>query len=116
MKKLMFLLFIIFTVNLNAEEFGIIKGKVTDADTGDPIYGANIAVLNTTLGTYTDTNGKFKLEKVPQGTYSVRASYIGFQSIIINQVIVGPNSTAEIDIKLSVQSIENEVLRFMRAG
>jgi Ca-activated chloride channel family protein len=108
MKKLMFLLFIIFTVNLNAEEFGIIKGKVTDADTGDPIYGANIAVLNTTLGTYTDTNGKFKLEKVPPGTYSVRASYIGFQSIIINQVIVKPNSSAEIDIKISAQSIEND--------
>ncbi len=52
-----------------------ISGVVTDMD-GEPIIGANVAVVGTTIGTVTDIDGRYTLN-VPSGSV-LRVSYIGF--------------------------------------
>ena len=37
---------------------GSVSGRVTDADTGDPLVGANVLVVGTNLGAATDVNGE----------------------------------------------------------
>jgi len=56
---------------------GQIKGKINDQN-GLPLIGANIVIENTTIGTTSDVNGKFKLEfdKLP---VNIKVTYIGFQ-------------------------------------
>jgi hypothetical protein len=56
----------------------IIKGKVTDANSGDPIPFVNIVFVNTTIGVTTDFDGLFEL-KTTTPTDSLMASYVGYK-------------------------------------
>ncbi|MDC3104091.1 carboxypeptidase-like regulatory domain-containing protein, partial [Flavobacteriales bacterium] len=56
---------------------GNINGKINDQN-GLPLIGANIVVENTTIGTTSDVNGKFKLE-VDKLPVNIKVTYIGFQ-------------------------------------
>ena len=58
---------------------GKIRGKVTDAGTGEPLVGANVVVVGTSMGAATNIAGEFIVLNVPAGTYSLRTSYVGYQ-------------------------------------
>ncbi len=60
-------------------EYGRITGKVVD-ETGSPLPGASVMLTGTNLGTTTDSNGNFVLS-VPEGTYTVTVSFIGFKKL-----------------------------------
>ncbi|MEZ5044372.1 MAG: TonB-dependent receptor [Saprospiraceae bacterium] len=60
-----------------------IRGNVFDKETGEPIVFGNIRLADTDLGTNTDVNGFFSLGNVPEGTYNLIVTYIGYDSISI---------------------------------
>ena len=59
---------------------GSISGTIVDSDTHQPLPGANIILIDTDLGIATDINGKFSLNNIPVGSYSVSVSMIGYES------------------------------------
>lgn len=65
-----------------------VQGTVKDAQTGEPLPGASVLLLGTSLGGSTDLNGKYTIKNVPPGKYTARATYIGYKS-----------STADIEVK-----------------
>lgn len=79
---------------------GIVAGKVTDADTGEPLIGANILILNTKWGAATDVDGYFKINSVPPGTYELKASYVGYAAQSIKDVKLKGFDSLFIEIKL----------------
>jgi iron complex outermembrane receptor protein len=62
-----------------AQQTGTVTGRVTNAETGEPIAGVNVAVLGTQRGTTTNADGRFELALEP-GTVRLRASFVGFGS------------------------------------
>jgi len=58
---------------------GMIKGVVTEAETGNPLVGTNIVLVGTRLGATTDTEGNFEILRVPPGTYTIESSFIGYK-------------------------------------
>ncbi len=60
-----------------------ISGTVTDAQTGEPLIGANILVVGFDKGTVTDLDGRYELE-VPEGATTLRFSYTGYQPQEVN--------------------------------
>ncbi len=64
-----------------------ISGTAKDASTGEPLFGATILLVGTSLGAATDMNGKYVIENVPEGSYTVRASYIGYGQVKKNIII-----------------------------
>ncbi len=56
-----------------------IQGHVRDAQTGDPLPGGNVMLKGTSLGASTDINGRYVIQNVPAGTYTIRAAYIGYE-------------------------------------
>ncbi|MBK7256919.1 MAG: carboxypeptidase-like regulatory domain-containing protein [Ignavibacteriae bacterium] len=50
-----------------AASSGTVEGTVRDAQTGDPLPGANVMILKTSLGASTDMDGKFIIRNVPSG-------------------------------------------------
>lgn len=58
-----------------------ISGIVTDAITGEPLIGANIILMKTSMGASSDMNGKFLISRVLPGNYTIRVSYIGYGEI-----------------------------------
>src|SRR5664280_808156 len=56
-----------------------LSGRVTDSDTS-VIAGATISITGTTYGTVTDKMGYYKISKIEPGTYTIRASFVGFET------------------------------------
>ena len=56
-----------------------IVGRVTEAETGKPIEGANVLVLGTMLGAATDAEGKFIIPYVSPDNYTIMVSAIGYK-------------------------------------
>jgi len=77
MKKaiLSILLIVVFTTFSNGQTK--VNGRVSDEISGDPVSGVNISVLNTNLGTSTQTNGSFSLE-LSSGNFVVEFSSVGY--------------------------------------
>ena len=57
------LLLLLFAMAFSSFAFGqrSISGTITDAETGEPLIGANILVVGTSSGTITDIDGNFEL-------------------------------------------------------
>lgn len=64
------------------QDNAVLKGKVVDLKTGDPIIGANIRVNNTKLNAITDLNGEFHISKVPAGAV-LSVSYVGYEATTV---------------------------------
>ncbi len=98
------LLLITFSFSLAQTGTGRISGKVIDKQTGEALIGANVIVEGTTLGAATDANGEFLISQIPSGTYSVKASYIGFQPSKVTNVRVKSGLT--VNLKFNLASTE----------
>ena len=76
MLKFFFILQLYFSI-----AFGIsISGVVSDSTNGSPLIGANVILKGTSLGAATDTDGRFSIDNIPMGEYTLSASYLGFKS------------------------------------
>jgi iron complex outermembrane receptor protein len=64
-----------------AQTYGEIHGKVIDAQNGEALPGANVQLLGTTRGGGTDANGAFVIKRIAPGAYTLRASFIGYQTL-----------------------------------
>ena len=65
---------------------GGIRGTVVEADTSEPIIGANVIVLGTRLGASTDLEGLFVINNLPEGKHILKISALGFEAIEIKDV------------------------------
>ncbi len=102
------LLLLVISVSLNFAQTGRISGKVVDKQTGEPLVGANIIVMGTTLGAATDANGEFIIHLIPPGKYSVRASYIGYQDVLYKNIRVSAGLTVSLNFALPSKQISTQ--------
>lgn len=94
-----------------AAQSGSIEGKVTDAESGDLLRGATISITSIKKGAYSDTKGSYRLKKVPAGTYSVKVSYVGYQTTTLDGVVVTDNAVTTLNIQLAVsKEVGSEVV------
>lgn len=108
----LFFSFLIFLSSpLTAQEFTqILRGTITDADTGQPLVGASIQLLPIGSGTTTDAEGRYRLTAVPVGRYQLQVSYIGYQPMIIPEVYVTSGKEEVRDIALSEETAQLEAI------
>ena len=88
---------------------GSVVGRVLDKETGDPLPGANVVILGTSLGASTDLDGKYNLRNVPTGKQSLRVTYIGYIAVT-QEVTVGENATLTQEFRLTPQAIKGETV------
>jgi hypothetical protein len=84
---------------------GKVMGKVIDQQISEPLLAANVIIVGTSLGTVTDVNGKFIIAQVPPGVYSIKASFIGYQDVTVQNIRVVAGLTAEVNFSLTSSSI-----------
>ncbi|MCK9290749.1 MAG: carboxypeptidase-like regulatory domain-containing protein, partial [Bacteroidales bacterium] len=70
LKQFLSLLALLFMFASAIGQTGTIRGTVTDKSTGETLPGANILVKGTLIGTSTDFDGTYVLEKVPAGEHT----------------------------------------------
>ncbi len=107
-KILFFLLFLIqmLTAYPAVALQGTISGQVIDADTRESLPGANIQIIGTLRGASADAGGRFTIDRIPPGVYSVRISMIGFRSQTKEKISVQPDRTVELTVALKQTPIE----------
>ena len=84
-----------------------LSGFVKDASSGDPLVGANVYIVGTSLGTASNEKGFYKLPNISEGTYIVRAEYIGYMMMEDSVEIIGGSDVA-LDFNLKYTTIEGE--------
>jgi hypothetical protein len=92
---------LVLPVAVLAQTTGKIAGQVTDAETGRALIGASVAVVDTTLGAATDSDGNYFILGLPAGTYTIQAQFIGFQSQTVDSVEISPDYTRELNFELT---------------
>ncbi len=92
-------------ISLTFAQSGRVSGKVTDKATGEPLIGANVIIVGTSFGAAANMKGEYIIHEVPPGTYSVRASYIGYQKVIVTSVQVVSGLTVSINFSLLPKEI-----------
>ncbi|MFH1196960.1 MAG: mucoidy inhibitor MuiA family protein [bacterium] len=95
--------------NLMAKR-GSISGYAIDRDTGEPLMSVNIRAKGRTWGSTTGSDGRFAIQDIDAGSYTITASFIGYTDTeIILQVL--EKKVTNIIIYMQVQSIQtNEVI------
>ena len=111
MKKLSFVMFLLAICLIPAHLLagGIIKGRITDVDTGDPLMGANVLITSENLslptGSSTDDDGLYRVENLPSGFYLIKVSYIGYNETS-QTVHLGEDAVEIVDLELSSAAIK----------
>ena len=106
MIKYLFLI-LYLTINLTAQNAnGVITGRVTDYNTKEPIAGAVIKVLETTLGAVSDLEGTYRIENLSPETYAIQISYVGHETRIISDVVVNNTRPAQVDVEMKEGVLE----------
>jgi hypothetical protein len=113
--KYIFSLYLIFSVaacadsNAQVPEKTVITGTVTDAKTGEPLYGTNVVMEKSTIGTITDSKGKYRIETAKPSA-NIVFSFIGYDSQT-HKVMRGKSQTIDVKLNLSSIAIEGVVIK-----
>lgn len=85
---------------------GIVTGTVVAADSDEkPLPSVNVGITGSSLGAATDESGRFTIPEVPVGTYTVKASLVGYETVE-RQIEVRTSETTALNIRLSQKSVE----------
>jgi hypothetical protein len=82
---------------------GTLKGVISDVMTGEAIPFANVVIEkggNQYAGTTTDFDGKYTIKPIEPGNYSIKATFVGYQTVEVTGVIVSANKITFQDVKL----------------
>jgi outer membrane receptor protein involved in Fe transport len=83
-----------------AQDSGRISGTVVGARDGKPLSFANVLILGTGMGTFVKENGRFAIENVPPGAYTVKVMMMGYGAETKENVVVRANETTELNFEL----------------
>jgi TonB-dependent starch-binding outer membrane protein SusC len=86
---------------------GVITGRVTDAATGEPLSGVQVAIVGTTRGALTGVDGRYSITAVPAGSHDVRATSVGYRASTTRVTVVSGQSVT-VDFPLAMHAVELE--------
>lgn len=95
-----------------------IRGRITDATTNKPLSGASVQIgemqdspaTSQLPKTVSDTEGVFRLEKIPVGRYALQVSFVGFETVSVSELLLESGKEMVLDIPLNSLAINvNEV-------
>lgn len=95
-KLLSFICICLFFIPFAAAQTGTLTGTVTDESTGNPLPGVNIFIPELERGSATNAQGEYTIKGIEFGTYTLRASYIGYQ-------------TSKIEINIDQQTVTEDI-------
>lgn len=85
---------------------GKIAGTARDAATGEALPGVNLRVEGTSYGAATDLDGRYSIIGVSPGVYTVRATFIGFTEVVVEEVEVRSGLTTTVDVALTEAALD----------
>jgi len=85
-----------------------VEGVVRDADTGEPLQGAQVVIEGTRLGNITNTDGYFFILNVPPGRRNITFTFTGYQKTTVGDQMLLAGQTTTVDANLSSTVVQLE--------
>jgi hypothetical protein len=111
MKTLIFTIFIsisfgFINVTVNSQDNkGIINGIVKDKETQSPVNDAIIEILELQKKTAADASGNFEFKDIPYGTYQLKVSSLGYETVVKTDIVVLSSRPANVTAELLLSNI-----------
>ncbi len=109
MKRFILILFFTATGLTLTHAQNTLQGTIKDMETDKTIEGVHVFVPELQKGTITNTDGTFELNNLPEGSFKVQFSHIGYKNIIRN-VTIASDTVNEIRIVLESTVIQSEAV------
>jgi len=112
-----FILLLASTICLFGAASGGITGTVVEASTNVPLPGANVSLKGTSIGTMSNLEGKFRIQNVPEGKYTLQISFIGYVTQLIEvEILGGKEITQNVNLASDALNIEEVVVSAQLRG
>ncbi len=92
---------------------GFIRGVITDSTTTEVLIYAKVKVFSgqeAVNGTTSDLDGRYNISKLKPGSYKVSYEYIGYNSVVVEEVIVLPGKATLINVKLNNKKLPPPII------
>jgi len=93
---------------LEAQAVGSIAGTVTDPETNEPVPVVQVSVLGTTATSLSGQDGRYIINNVPVGTYTLVVQRIGFAEIRVSGIVVAAGQTTLRNLTIRMQPLQME--------
>ena len=98
-------LILLYQLNFSfSQNNGSVYGFVTDSSNGEALIGANVFITDLALGMATDVNGYYVLQEIPQGSYEVSVSYVGYK-ILRQKIDISDGQSVKLDLVLTEEVV-----------
>lgn len=90
----------LFATSAHSQELAALDGFITDASNGETLISANIILEGTLRGATSNLSGYYAISGIEPGTYTVRYSYIGFNTVT-REVVLAAGESVRLDVELA---------------
>lgn len=103
--KIFFFVLLLPVVLLSQSGYGKVSGRILDEQTKLPVESVNIFIANSLVGTSSNRNGYFEIDKIPPGRYNLIISHLSYENQSISADIK-KNKIFQVDLELHPKPIE----------
>lgn len=83
---------------------GIVRGRILDALSNEPVAFAIVGLQGTSLGATANENGFYEITKIQPGIYNIEVSFVGFRKKVVPEVAVQNSRLTQLDITLEEEA------------
>ncbi|MCD4696555.1 MAG: carboxypeptidase-like regulatory domain-containing protein, partial [Bacteroidales bacterium] len=105
MKRFFVVLFLSFVTLLTYSQSGTLRGKITDAETGEELIGAAVLIDGTYNGSSADLDGNYSISDITPGKTNITCSYISYETQKITDLEISDGEITLLNIKLKSVSV-----------
>jgi len=84
---------------------GSIEGTIFDKKTRETLVGAQIILDGTSIGAVSNFDGHFLIDNIKPGTYNVKVSYISYNPVLFEKVVVAANKRTQLNVDMDEATI-----------
>lgn len=103
MKSFGLLIICSFFSLLSLAQTGSITGAVTDANTLKPVALATVSITNTDKSTLTDSLGRYRIQGVVPGTYTINVSVVAYEEVSKFNIVISSGNENEVSFEMQVK-------------
>lgn len=107
------IIYIMIVCTVSTAQTYEIRGRVHTSNPDEGIPFASIVVYRDTanlFGTTTDIDGNFSIKPDQGGLYNVKATCVGFQPIMMKNILIAVDSVAVVDIVMAIGTQPNQIV------
>ncbi len=99
-----------------AQRQGSITGTVTDKNLLTPVGSVSVQVVGTSLGTTTDSSGKFRISGILPKSYTLQFTSVGYNEVTLFNIVITSGNEINLTVQLepSITRLEDVVIKSSR--